>query len=138
MATVQKSMRIPEELVKEVQTIAQESGKEFSTMARELLEEAIKMRCCPGIIFSEGVSGYRARIAGSGREAWEVIANYKSVGEDFERLRNIYHWLTEQQLRAAIGYYRKYPGEIDQLITQNESWTRERIHEGYPFLRGNS
>lgn len=134
MATVQKSMRVPEELVKELQSIIQESGKDFSTVTKELLQEAIKMRRCPGIIFTEGVSGRRARIAGTGIEVWEIIASYKSIDEDFERLRNIYHWLTEQQLRVAIGYWKIYPEEIDRLITQNESWTEEHIHERYPFL----
>jgi len=136
MASVQKSMRIPKEMLKELQGIAQQSGKDFSTVTKELLEEAIKMHRCPGIVFTEGVSGRRARIAGTGIEVWEVIANYKSVGEEFKRLRTIYHWLTELQLRAALGYYRAYPKEIDHLIAQNENWTQESIHKRYPFLAG--
>ena len=136
MSSVQKSMRIPKETVKEIQEIAQQSGKDFSTVAKELLEEAIKMHRCPGIVFAEGVRSWRARIAGTGIEVWEVIANYKSVAEDFERLHTIYHWLTELQLRAALGYYRAYPEEIDHLITQNENWTRESTHKRYPFLAG--
>ena len=134
MATIQKSMRIPEELIKELQSITQESGKDFSTTIKELLQEAIKMRRCPGIVFTEGVSGRRARIAGTGIEVWEIIANFRSTGKNFRRLRNIYNWLTEQQLKAAIGYWKTYPKEINQLITQNESWTKERIHKVYPFL----
>ena len=86
MASVQKSMRFPEEMVREIQSIARQSGKDFSTITKELLEEALKMHRCPGIVFTEGVSARRARIAGTGIEVWEVIANYKSVGEDFERL----------------------------------------------------
>jgi uncharacterized protein (DUF433 family) len=134
MSTVQKSMRIPKELIKELKAITQESGKDFSTVTKELLQEAIKMRRCPGIVFTVGVSGYRARIAGTGIEVWEVIASYKSIDKDLKRLRKTYRWLTEQQLKAAIGYWKTYPDEIDHLITQNESWTKERIHERYPFL----
>ena len=130
-------MRIPKEMVKELQGIAQQSGKDFSTVTKELLEEAIKMRRCPGILFAEGVSGRKARIVGTGIEVWEVIANYKSVGEDFERLRTVYHWLTELQLRAALGYYLAYPKEIDHLIAQNENWTQESIRKRHPFLAGN-
>ena len=133
MASVQKSMRIPKEMVEEIQGIAQQSGKDFSTITKELLKEAIKMHRCPGIIFTEGV---RARIVGTGIEVWEIIANYKNVEEDFERLRTIYHWLTELQLRAALCYYRAYPGEIDLIIAQNESWTRESIQKRHPFLAG--
>ena len=138
MGSVQKSMRIPEKMLKEIQAIARESGKDFSAMTKELLEEAVKMHRCPGIVFSEGVSGKRARIAGTGLEVWEIISNYKSVCQNFERLQTAYHWLTELQLRAAFGYYRAYSVEIDQLITQNESWTTDSIRKRYPLLAGNS
>ena len=134
MASVQKSMRIPKELVEEIQDMAQKSGKDFSTITKNLLEEAIKMHRCPGIAFTEGVSARRARIAGTGIDVWEVIANYNTVGQDLERLSTIYHWLTELQIRAALAYYRVYSKEIDDLITQNENWTQESIQTRYPFL----
>ena len=137
MASVQKSMRIPKELVEEIQDMAQKSGKDFSTITKNLLEEAIKMHRCPGIVFAEGVSALRARIAGTGIDVWEVIANYNTVGQDLERLSTIYHWLTELQLRAALAYYRAYSKEIDGLITQNENWTQESIQTRYPFFAAN-
>ena len=134
MATVQKSIRIPKETIKEIQDIALQKGKDFSTITKELLEGAIKMHRCPGIAFAEGVSGRRARIAGTGIEVWEVIANYKSVEKDLKRLITIYHWLTEIQLRAALAYYSAYPDEIEDLIGRNEIWTRENVQKRYPFL----
>ena len=137
MTSVQKSMRIPKEMVEGIQGIARQSGKDFSTVTKQLLEEALKMHRCPGIVFSEGVSGCRARLAGTGIEVWEVIANYRSVGEDAERLQATFSWLSELQLRAALGYYRAYPEEIDQLMARNENWTPESIYKRYPFLAGN-
>ena len=134
MPTIQKSIRIQEKTLKEIEQISRDSGKEFSAVANELLEEAVRMKRCPGIIFTEGTAGRRARIAGTGIEVWEVIATYKGVGEDFNRLRQAYHWLTEQQLRAAVGYYLVYREEIDRLIKQNEGLTKEHIHKRYPFL----
>lgn len=134
MPTIQKSIRIQEKTTKEIEQIARDSGKEFSTVANELLEEAIKMQRCPGIIFTEGTTGRRARIAGTGIEVWEVIATYKGVGKNFTRLQKTYHWLTEQQLRSAIGYYRIYPEDIDRLIKQNEKLTKKYVQERYPFL----
>ena len=138
MPTVQKSIRIQERTIKEIKQIARDSGKEFSSVANQLLEEAVRMQRCPGVIFTDGTSGRRARIAGTGIEVWELIATYKGVGENFKRLQKAYHWLTEQQLRAAIGYYRIYPEDIDRLIRQNETLTKKHVHERYPFLaRGN-
>lgn len=135
MSAVQKSLRIPQETLEEIERIARESGRDFSSIAKDLLTEAIKMRRCPGIVFADGVSGRRARVAGTGLEVWEIITNYKSVNQDFERLQKAYHWLTEQQLRAAIGYHIAYHEEIDHQIERNESWTKEAVVKHYPYLR---
>lgn len=134
MPTVQKSIRMQKTTIKGLEQIARESGKRFSVVANELLDEAIRMQRCPGIVFSEGTKGKRARIAGTGLEVWEIIATYRGVGEAFDRLRKTYHWLTEQQLISAVGYYRAYPEEIDALILQNESLTGEFLRKTYPFL----
>jgi len=138
MAGVQKSLRLPVETTKEIEQIAKETGQDFSNVTKDLLQEAIKMRRCPGIIFAEGTSGRRARIAGTGIEVWEVIAAYKSVKEDFKRLKKAYHWLSAVQLKAALGYYAIYPKEIDRLIEQNEQWNDERLRERYPFMRSSA
>ncbi|OGW15629.1 MAG: hypothetical protein A2035_02860 [Nitrospirae bacterium GWA2_42_11] len=134
MPTVQKSLRVPEEINKKIEELARISGKDFTTVANELLEEAIKAHQCPGIVFTEGTSGKRARMGGSGIEVWEVIAAYKSVGEDFKRLSKSYHWLTEQQLKSAIGYYILYRKEIDAIIAENERFTPDTVRKKYPFL----
>lgn len=134
MSTIQKSLRIPEETIKEIEGLARASKKDFTAVANELLEEAIRVHRCPGIVFTEGVSGKRARIAGTGIEVWEVVATYRSVGEDFERLSKSYHWLTVQQLKSALGYYRVYTAEIDAIIADSEALTPEEIRKRYPFL----
>ncbi|MBF0327562.1 MAG: DUF433 domain-containing protein [Nitrospirae bacterium] len=134
MPTVQKSIRIQHKTIKEIERIAKQANREFSSVTNELLDNAIKMQRVPGIVFSEGTTGLRARIAGTGIEVWELIATYKSVNNDLVRLRKAYHWLTEQQLRAAIGYYRAYPEEINSLMELNEQLTEDTIFEKYPFL----
>ena len=134
MGAVQKSLRIPQGTFEEIERIARETGRDFSSIAKDLIAEAIKMRRCPGIVFADGVSGRRARIAGTGLEVWEVITTYRSVNQDFSRCQKVYHWLTEQQLRAALGYYTAYGEEIDELIERNESWSRETVEERFPFL----
>ena len=136
MTTIQKSMRIPEDTVEAIEKIAQQKGKDFSTVTKELLDESIRMYRCPGIVFTEGVNGRRARIAGSGIEVWEVIACYQSVGKDFTRLKETFHWISEFQLRTALSYYQAYPEEIDRLISQNDSWNQDSVYRRFPFLAG--
>ena len=132
--TVQKSLRIPRETFDEIERIASETGREFSSIAKDLLAEAVRMRRCPGIMFVNGVKGIKAKIAGTGLDVCEIIATYISVNNNFPRLSKAYHWLSDQQLQAAIGYYTAYRDEIDCLIEQNESWNRKAVVDHYPFL----
>jgi uncharacterized protein (DUF433 family) len=134
MPGVQKSLRLPPETLREIEQMARESGKDFSAVAKDLLEEAIKMRRCPGIVFVEGTSGRRARVGGTGIEVWEIIATYQSVKKDAARLQKSFHWLSPEQLRAAMAYYSAYPQEIDQQVEKNQRWNQEEIRKRYPFM----
>jgi uncharacterized protein (DUF433 family) len=134
MAAVQKSLRLSEATVREIESLASERGEDFSATAKDLLEEALKMRRCPGIVFAPGISGRRARVAGTGIEVWEVIGQYRSLDRDERRLREAFHWLNPGQIKGALGYYALYPDEIDQLIARNEEWTEESLKERYPAL----
>jgi uncharacterized protein (DUF433 family) len=134
MPGIQKSLRLPPETLREIEQISRESGKDFSAVAKDLLEEAIKMRRCPGILFVEGTSGRRARVAGSGVEVWEIIAAYQSVKKDPARLQKSFHWLSPEQLRTAMAYYSAYPQEIDQQVEKNRRWSQEEIRKRYPFM----
>jgi uncharacterized protein (DUF433 family) len=131
--TVTKSIRIPKETVEEIERAAR--GRDFSSAANELLSEALKMRRCPGILFADGPTGRRARIAGTGLDVWEVIAGYRGVGENVKRVRVAYPQLDEIKLRAALSYYECYPGEIDERISENEALTPESVAARYPFTR---
>jgi len=138
MPGIQKSLRLPPETLDEIERMAKETGQDFSNMTKDLLEEAIKMRRCPGILFAEGTSGRRARVAGTGIEVWEVIATFKSLNQDLKRLRKAYHWLSNEQLKAALGYYTAYPHEIDRLTEQNEGWDKKKVTDRYPFMRSST
>jgi uncharacterized protein (DUF433 family) len=134
VGAIQKSLRLPEETVKEIDRISRESGEDFSATAKDLLEQAIKMRRCPGIIFAPGISGRRARVAGTGIEVWEIIAQYQSSDRDPKELQESFHWLSVGQIKAALGYYALYPEEIDEIIARNEEWTEETLKRRHPTL----
>jgi uncharacterized protein (DUF433 family) len=134
MSTIQKSLRIPPETLREIEGVAEEAGLDFSTAANQLLEEAVRMRRCPGIIFTSGPSGRRATLSGTGLDVWEVIATYKSLGKSLKRLGKTYHWLTETQLRSALAYYALYPQEIEAQLKRNETWTHSFLEKQHPVL----
>ena len=131
--TTTKSLRIRRETLQELEH--EFRGRDFSSVANELLTEGLKMRRCPGIIFAGGATGRRARISGSPNDVWLMIAAYKCMGQDWKRLREAYPWLTENQLRAALNYYQCYPEEIEARIESNEASTPEKVRERYPFTR---
>jgi uncharacterized protein (DUF433 family) len=127
-------LRLPEDVRREIEREQKVRGTTFSAAAVSLLREAIRMRRVPGIHFVEGVGGTRrAAVAGTGLEVWEIVRNYKEVGEDYGELRKSYPWLSEPQLRAALSYYELYPDEIEARLKLEESWTPERARREITF-----
>ena len=92
------------------------------------------MRRCPGVTFADGPTGRRARIAGTGIDIWEFIATFKGLGENYDKLKQTYHWLSDQQIRSALSYYALYPDEVDEKIICNEDITQEQVIKRFPFL----
>ena len=88
-----------------------------------------------GICFVDGPTGRRAVVTGTGLDVWEVIATWKEGGESYELLRQNYPWLSEIQLRAALGYYQLYPYEIDARLEREAQLTPERAWRELPFSR---
>jgi len=129
-----KTLRLPLQLEREIEREFHLRGiREWSAGVVDLLSEAVRMRRVPGIWFVDGIYGRRAAIAGTGLEVWEVIATWKALGSDEERLRTAYYWLTPAQLRAALTYYSLYPEEIDARLQLEENWSPDRIREELRF-----
>ena len=120
MATATKTLRLRQSLRSEIDRIARRSRRSFSEVTQDLIEEALRMRKCPGIYFADEPAGREAKIAGAGLAIWEVIAVYKAVSKQERAFRARFPWLTEAQLKAALLYYRSYPDEIDTLVAENE------------------
>lgn len=99
----------------------------------ELVDEAIRLRRAPGIVFLDGPSGRRAVIAGTGLDVWEVVAVWQEYGRSYDELKQSFDWLTDAQLRAALSYYTLYPHEVDRRLAREKEWTPERIRGELPF-----
>lgn len=134
MATKAKGIRISDQLDREITYESETRGKSWSAITSELLEEAIRMRRVPGIIFVDGATGRRAALAG-GLDIWEIIATWREGGKSYETLRQNYPWLSEGQLRAALAYYELYSAEIDSRLDREALMTPERVWQEFPFLK---
>src|SRR5262245_49022026 len=133
MASKPVSLRIPDEVRAAIDETARRTKRGFSSIANEMLEEAVKMRRIPGIVFVDGVTGRRARIDGSGLEVWEIFRTYRDAGRDWKILQEAYHWLTERQLRAALAYAEAYPDEIEDRLRREDELSVEEVWKKYPF-----
>lgn len=126
-------LRLPEELQRAIQYEADTRGHSWSAMTAELLDEAIRMRRVPGIVFVDGATGHRGVIAGTGLDVWEVIATWKDLGKDDDALKQAYSWLSPIQLRSVLSYYQLYPQEIDARLEREAQWSKEHLHQRLPF-----
>ena len=131
-----RGVRVPADLQHEIEReMDRQEVEEWSAMVVELLREAIRARRAPGIVFVDGATGRRPVVAGSGLEVWEVVAAWKEVGHNYDRLRAAYDWLTEPQLRAALSYYELYGDEVDARLEREARLTAERVQNELPFTR---
>ncbi len=131
-----RGIRVPADLQDAIEReMERREVTEWSAMVVELLEEAVRARRAPGIVFVDGATGRRPVVAGSGLEVWEVVATWKEVGRNYDRLRAAYDWLTEPQLRAALSYYELYGEELDARLEREARLTQERVQKELPFTR---
>jgi uncharacterized protein (DUF433 family) len=72
----------------------------------------------PLVRFADGPAGRRARLVGTGRDVWEVIATVRdNSGDAAEAAR--YLEIPLGLVQAAITYYGAYREEIDEWIELN-------------------
>jgi uncharacterized protein (DUF433 family) len=129
------TVKIPRDIHDAIQEIAEGTDRDFDSVATEMLTEATKMRRVPGIKFADAPTGRAPLIEGTGIKVYLVVRSYRTMGEDWESLKEAYDWLTDRQLRAALTYAEVYPEEIERRIQADEYWTPEKLWEKYPFMK---
>ncbi|MGO8981946.1 MAG: hypothetical protein ACLPN6_23170 [Streptosporangiaceae bacterium] len=99
------------------------------TLAQRYVEEGLRMDEHPLIRFAEGPAGRRARLLGTGKDVWEVVATVRDNDGDLGEAAR-YLELPLGLVQAAVSYYGAYPDETDQWIDLNEQETAE-AHAAY-------
>jgi hypothetical protein len=99
------------------------------TLAQRYVEEGLRMDEHPLVRFAEGPAGRRARLLGTGKDVWEVVATVRDNDGDVAAAAR-YLEMPLGLVQAAVAYYGAYPDEIDQWIDLNEQQTAE-AHAAY-------
>jgi hypothetical protein len=98
-----------------------------SALAEELIEEGLRLRRHPLIVFRDGATGRRAGLA-LGPDIWEVIAGLVGgdvpTSERIDRAVDVFG-LTREQVSAALDYYAAFPEEIDTANATNADLAEE-------------
>jgi uncharacterized protein (DUF433 family) len=88
------------------------------TLAQRYVEEGLRMDEHPLVRFAEGPAGRRARLMGTGKDVWEVIATVRDNGGDIAEAAR-YLEIPLGLVQAAVTYYGAYTDEIEQWIEVN-------------------
>ena len=94
-------------------------------MTTEVLSEAARLRRVPRIVFADGPTGRRARLAGTGIKVFEVISHVRAMGDDWAASRAWHDMLSDAEFAAARAYYAAFPAEIDAWLAEAarfEAW----------------
>jgi hypothetical protein len=126
------SFRLPEELLERLDNEAASAGSSATTLVATILDEGLKTRRFPGIVYRDGPTGRRAAMVG-GPDVWEIIRALKQTpGKDERRVRALADELalSTTQIRLAIDFYGVNPAEVDDRIVADDlasEQLRERI-----------
>ena len=96
------------------------------TLAQRYVEEGLRMDEHPLIRFADGPAGRRARLVGTGKDIWEIIAVVRDNGGDAAESAR-YLEIPLGLIQAAISYYGAYTAEIDRHIEANEQEAAEAL-----------
>ena len=116
------SFRLPEELLERLDNEAISAGSSATTLVTTILDEGLKTRRFPGIVYRDGPTGRRAAVVG-GPDVWEIIRALKETpGKDERRVRNLADELalSTAQIRLAIDFYGVNPAEVDDRIAADD------------------
>lgn len=132
-STVPHSLRLPQRLARSIATEARRTGRSFSAVATEMLEEAARARQFRHIVFTGPPGRRRASLAGAGLDVWEVVRDFRTAGGSMKRLGKRLHWVTPEKLEEALAYATVYPHEIEERLEREATWSPEGVGQSMPW-----
>lgn len=116
------SFRLPEDLLTRLDDEASATGVSVTGLVASMLDEGLKTRRFPGVVYRDGPSGRRAALVG-GPDVWEIIRVVRqATGRGERRVVGLAAELgvPVARIRLAIDFYAAFPAEIDERIAIDE------------------
>ena len=124
------SFRLPAELLRRIDEEAADRRTTVTSLVTMLLDEGLKTRRFPGIVYRDGPAGRRAGVVG-GPDVWEIIRALKHAPSKGEK-RIL--WVAQELaappslIRLAADFYSAYPAEVDERISHDDR-SANRVRE---------
>ena len=113
------SLRLPEAVRTRLDDESRRIASAPSSLAVVLIDEGLKMRRFPGIVFRDGPTGRRAGLA-TGPDVWEIVRDLKrhSAGAGGDPVSTVAEetGLAPELIGLAADYYATFPDEVDDRI----------------------
>jgi hypothetical protein len=120
------SFRLSEELLERIDAEANAAGTSATALVAALIDEGLKLRRFPGIVYRSGPAGRRAGLV-SGPDVWEVVRAVRTAsGKGAARLQRVAEerGVAPSQVRLAVDFYAAFPDEVDARIEADEDAAR--------------
>jgi Ribbon-helix-helix protein, copG family len=120
------SFRLPDDLLERLDAEARAHDESVSALVVTLLDEGMKGRRFPGIVFRDGPARRRAALLG-GPDVWEVVRDLRHTpGRGSQRVATLAEEidLPPARIRLAADFYAAHPDEVDRLIALDEDAAR--------------
>ena len=125
------SFRLPEDLLDRLDAESRSARTSVTQLVAALLDEGLKIRRFPGVVYRTGPAGRRAALM-DGPDVWEVARDLAhGPGQGMERVENLAAevGLPVASVLLAVDFYAAFPGEIDALIEADERAAEEVRHQ---------
>lgn len=124
------SMRAEKRTLRRLEEEARRYGVPPRTLAERMIEEGVKMRRHPGIVFIDRPGGRVAVLAGRPRlSVWMIVLTMRGSSS----IEAAAKWLSLDvpSVQRALAYAAEYPEEIEAAIADNDA-AFERVKRLHP------
>ena len=116
------SFRLDDQLMQRLEVESEAASMSVTSLVSSLLDEGLKSRRFPGVVYRPGPTGRRAALVG-GPDVWEVIRDLQRVpGRGMERVECLARELgiSVSLVTLATDFYCAFPEAIDARIEADE------------------
>ena len=122
------SFRLPEELLTRLVDASNVSGTTVTALVTTILDEGLKTKRFPGVVYRDGPVGRRAGLIG-GPDVWEIVRDLRRTpGRGMKRIEHLADeiGMPVTRVRLAVDFAAEYSDEITALIEADEQ-AAERV-----------